>query len=356
MKIKQGINELPTYTANDFPANIVLDANESAYNIPAEIRQEIISQLSSFTFNRYPQIDARDLRTAIGKLYNLTCDNVQISNGSSELIGCLCQVFGGSENTIMYPVPSFSMYEIYVKLAQAKLQPYKLQADFSIDVEQLIADAKKSDPSLLIICNPNNPTGNLTGFSDIKKLLDNITCPILLDEAYIEFADYSATELLSSYPHLIVLRTFSKAYAMAGVRLGYMLSSQEIISIVSRVILPYQVNAISLSIGLAAVGKLDLYTPYIQKTVKAREAISAELTAYGFTVVPSATNFVFFYHSAGREYMQQLAAYIKGNMIAVRDFSKSDILYNGIRLTVGNTAENQRVLSCIRAFCISKEK
>lgn len=347
LNVRADINTLPVYESNTHYAEIIVDANESPANLPAAILQKINELVTDYSFNRYPQINAYDLRARIGKMYNLPPENVQVGNGSSSLLNAFCQMFAGRK--IMYPEPSFSMYQVYTQLAQAQSIPYLLEADFSLNTQSLIKQIQEEQPDMVIICNPNNPTGNFTKIEELCQVLENTDCLVLLDEAYIEFNTESCISYLEKYKNLAILRTFSKAYALANLRLGYVLADSELIHLLGRLLLPYQVNGLTLLIGECIVDNLEAYQPQIQQIITARQALEQELSTLGFTVVPSATNFVFFYHQ-NKALMQDLAEFLAENLISVRNYTNKDILKNGIRLTIGTTEENIEVLSVIKEF------
>lgn len=347
LNVRADIQTLPVYESNTHYAEIVVDANESPTNPPAAILEKINKLVADYQFNRYPQINAYDLRTRIGNIYSLPPENVQVGNGSSSLLSAFCQMFAGRK--IMYPEPSFSMYQVYIQLAQAKGMPYILADDFSLDVDNLIAQIKLEQPDMVILCNPNNPTGNFTNSEAIRRILEATDCLILLDEAYIEFNTDSCIDYLGEFKNLAILRTFSKAYALANLRLGYALADVELINLLNRLLLPYQVNGLTLLIGECVVENLAVYKPQIAQIIDSRQTMSAELQALGFSVIPSATNFVFFYHQ-DKVFMQDLAEFLAENLISVRNYTAKGILKNGIRLTIGTLAENKEILSVIKEF------
>lgn len=347
LNVRADIHNLPIYESNTHYAEIIVDANESPSNLPPVVLQKINKLITDYPFNRYPQINAYDLRVRLGNLYNLPPENVQVGNGSSSLLNAFCQIFAGRK--IMYPEPSFSMYQVYVQLAQAQGIAYMLEDDFSLDTQNLIEQIKQEQPDIVIICNPNNPTGNFTRIEAIRQVLESTDCLILLDEAYIEFNSESCIRYLDKFPNLAILRTFSKAYALANLRLGYVLGNAQVLDMLGRLLLPYQVNGLTLLIGECVVENLDAYQPQLTQIIDERQALSKELLELGFTVVPSATNFVFFYHP-NKEFMQDLVAFIAENLISVRDYTAKDILKNGIRLTVGTPEENNEILSVIKEF------
>ena len=352
MKIRNDIDLLPSYEANNFQATINLDANESAFNIPLPLQNKIVNLIQTYAFNRYPQINALKLRETLAKRYNLTPQQVQVGNGSSSLIANVCQLFAGAENKILYPQPSFSMYETYIRLAQCTPLAYQLTENFDLDISSLLQVIALEQPSLVIVCNPNNPTGNLTTPAQLELLLKNTTCPILIDEAYIEFSDNkSMCTLLNQYPNLIILRTFSKAYALANLRLGYILGNANFIGLLSKIILPYPVSGLNLAIAQCVSENLILYQSQLQAIIAERNRVNVALQQLGFTTVKSATNFIFFYCNSATK-MQALAQEFVNTEIAIRNFTNKPDLKHGIRLTIGTVNENNQVLKLLKQFAV----
>lgn len=351
--VREDINRLPSYATNAAPLKLILDANESPLNPPEVVLNELSETLKKYAFNRYPHITALPLREQLAAYYKLDVAQVQVGNGSSELIGAFCNLFAGRK--ILRPEPSFSMYSVYIRMAGAQETVYNLQKDFSVDMQGLVAQIKSEQPDLVIVCNPNNPTGNFTDIEQIKYLLENTSCPILLDEAYIEFAPDNALKLLGQYRQLIILRTFSKAFALANMRLGYVLAAPEVIELLSKMLVPYLVSGVSLAAGRAVLNNITAYEAQLAQLGRCREAVSGALLSAGFEVVPGSTNFVFFYHQ-DPQVMQTVAQCLKAASISVRDFTANDTLRNGIRLTLGVPEQNRMVMECIGKCMVNLRK
>lgn len=348
IKERDCLKSLKPYSVPYVDADIFLDANENPYPMPDKVRRAVMERLEEVFFNRYPEITAHTLRAALAASLGLDVEEVEVGNGSSELLSVCCQVFGGPGKKIAYPVPSFSMYEVYARMSDSTPVPYRLSEDFSLDVAALQEFLSIERPDILIICNPNNPTGNLTQAAELRSVLDKACCLVLADEAYMEFADQSLLPLLGSYPQLAVLRTFSKAYGLASARVGYMAASKHVAGLVGKVLLPYHVNALSLAVAEEVYRRREAYQPSIKAISLARDALAEDLVAMGCRVVPSAANFLFF--SAGSaQKSAQLARYLLQERIAVRDFTGSPAL-GGLRLTVGTEEENKKVLAAVKIF------
>ncbi|SDF35536.1 histidinol-phosphate transaminase [Sporolituus thermophilus] len=347
MKVRPGLEVLQPYTIDDREWAIKLDANERPAPLPSLIQAAVRERLSGLAFNRYPDMAMRSLRQKIAAVSGLAADNVLIGNGSSELLAALCYTFGGAGRGIVYPWPSFSMYGVYAKLADSAAAPVALGEDFGVDAAAVLAAAERHSSGLIILCNPNNPTGSVIPPAVIEKIVAAAPCPVVVDEAYYEFYGQSALPLLKQYTNLIVVRTFSKAYGLAAARVGYLLAASAIVSMVGRALLPYHVNALSLVAAEAVYDLRQELEPGIRQIIAERERLAGELGRLpGITVYPSATNFLLVKAVDGKRISAGLAAC----GIGIRDFSAAPGLAGCLRITVGTPAENDAVLKVMAAI------
>ena len=260
--VRQSIEAMEEYAVESVAADIIVNANESNYPLPQEIAEKITQRTARFPFNRYPPIKSENLCEVIAKELDVDIDCVKIGNGSSELLEKACYVFGGPGKKIAVPWPSFSMYGEYAALSDSEEVRYPLTAEGFVDADSVISFCKEQQPSLLIVCNPNNPTGNYNSLAAMEKILANVDCPVIMDEAYMEFADGkelapndlrpmhklwlvagSTLSLVGRYSNLMVFRTFSKAYGLAGLRCGYAVGALGLVRQLGKALLPYHVNA-----------------------------------------------------------------------------------------------------------------
>ena len=209
MKFRLGLEALQPYTIEEVNWLMKLDANERTDGWPPTVAMEFRERLAALPFNRYPEITAYSLRKKLAATVGCTAEQIQVGNGSSELLAAICYVFGGSGRKIIYPEPSFSMYPVYIRLADSQPVPVKLESDYSLSIDTFRNHAQHAD--LAIVCNPNNPTGNVLPPDSIAELARELTCPLVVDEAYFEFYKNSAVDLLKTNKNLIIVRTFSKA-------------------------------------------------------------------------------------------------------------------------------------------------
>ncbi len=379
-KARKGLEEIEEYTVEHIEADIIVNANECNWGLPVAVQTEIAEAAKGFAFNRYPPMKAERLCRLIAADFGVPEANVQVGNGSSELLQMACYAFGGSGRKIAFPSPSFSMYGVYTKLSDSKPLPYSLNEDGYIDSEAVIAFCNREKPNLLIICNPNNPTGNYNSLWQMEKILANVDCPVIMDEAYMEFAggyeaDFagSTMTLLAKYDNFICLRTFSKAYGLASMRVGYAVGSREMMRILGKVLLPYHVNAFSLLTAEIVYKHKQLFVERTNQIIAEREKMRNSLTELGFRVWDSATNFLMF--TALPEMADKLSLFGKNEALAAeegtakklagqtvfrflanrkilaRDFTRNPALEGGIRLTMGTPEENAIILETIKEVC-----
>lgn len=388
--VRQSIEAMEEYAVESVAADIIVNANESNYPLPQEIAEKITQRTARFPFNRYPPIKSENLCEVIAKELDVDIDCVKIGNGSSELLEKACYVFGGPGKKIAVPWPSFSMYGEYAALSDSEEVRYLLTAEGFVDADSVISFCKEQQPSLLIVCNPNNPTGNYNSLAAMEKILANVDCPVIMDEAYMEFADGkelapndlrpmhklwlvagSTLSLVGRYSNLMVFRTFSKAYGLAGLRCGYAVGALGLVRQLGKALLPYHVNAFTLMAAKTVYENKELYKERIKTIREERDKFADCLKALGFKVWPTATNFVTF--RAEGELMQQLAEayaakfserlpeqaaggklifkYLLANSILMRDFSTHPVLQGCLRITIGLPEENKQIIAKITELC-----
>lgn len=344
---RPGLEKMKPYSVEEKEWDIKLDANESPHNLPPLVRERVLNQLEYLAFNRYPDMGMRDLRAQIAESFTMKIQNVQIGNGSSEIIMALCQAFGGPGRSIVFPVPSFSMYAVYAQASDSQPVPVQLNEDYTVPRDKVLEAAQQSDAKLIILCNPNNPTGTVMSHEDIEYIVSQATCPVLVDEAYFEFYGQSAVDLMEKYDHVIIARTFSKAYGLAAARVGYVLANVDIIAMLDRVLMPYHINSLSLVTAEVLYQMRDEFMPGLEQIIAERQRLAGSLAAIpGIKVYPSETNFILIKTAKSKE----LSAYLSSKNIGIRDFSAAPGLLNCIRFTVGTPLENDDLIKAIVSF------
>ncbi len=296
--------------------------------------------------NRYPDPQGSALVEKIASYCNVGRRNVLLFNGSDEAIDILIRVFcRQGKDSVLVLEPTYSMYRICAEANGVEAVGVKLGGDFQPDMKAILATVKRKKPKLIFACSPNNPTGNLLDFARLGKIAKSVKAILVVDEAYAEFAGRSFSSQARSYPNAVVLRTFSKAWALAGARLGYCITSPEIIRLMQKVKLPYNINSLSQQSALGAFGRMDAMRKCVQETVRERKKLSEGLRALGMKVYPSDANFVLFALPDGidaKAVQEKLAGKYR---ILVRD--RSGLVPNALRVTVCTQKENDYFLKSL---------
>ncbi len=315
-----------------------LDANESGYDIPPAIKKKVLKKFSSINFNRYPDPGARALKAALAKGNGVKAENIILGNGSDELIHYLIQAFTNPGDKVVSPVPSFDMYRILALANGAKPVLVPLDERFDLDEKAMMKAAKGA--KLMFLAYPNNPTGNCFSGDAILRIIRDADCLVVLDEAYFEFSNKSFLCMLKKRKNLVILRTFSKAYSMAGLRLGYMMASPEIIDAVNKVRLPYNVNSLTQA---CAVEMLKCPIKKTLDKIMLEKEIAYDLLKKDYPIVYGDANFLLI---KVEDTVSALKAFKKSG-ISVRAFG-SGPLSGFIRLTIGKPEENKAAIKILK--------
>ena len=333
-----------SYDPKYLPAKQYLSANENPSNVPEEVQLEIRKALKGFPFNRYPDPLGNELRDLIAEANGLSRENVLLGNGGDELLFNLALTWGGPGRTFLNVPPTFSVYEANARLTGTKIVNIPRKENFDIDEEAVLARMAEGDIDFAVITSPNNPTGKMANETFLKKLLDSSDALIMVDEAYFEFSRFSMRPYLDRYENLVILRTFSKAFSLAGVRMGYLLANASVIREFLKVRQPYSVDSVSQAIATAVYRNRSLFVPGINQIIEQRGVLLEELGKLpGVTVFDSDSNYVLFRVADAGQVWQEL--YERG--VLIRDFSRSQYLGNCLRVSVGSPEENQVFLDAL---------
>lgn len=338
--------KLEPYDPAFTPSRINLSANENTYGLPPEVHRKLAQALAEVPTNRYPDPLSGDLRAAIASWHGVDPSQVCVGNGGDELLFNLFLAFGGSGHVMVNVPPTFTVYRLYAELLETRVVDVPRDpVTYEVDVDALVDAARGAN--LVVVTSPNNPTGNLMPVDAVARLCQACPGVVLADEAYMEFAEPadSAEPLLATYDNLVVLHTFSKAYCLAGVRVGYVLSSPGVIGALAAVRQPYSVSVLDQAAGLVLAGEREALAPTIA-TIKAERArLSRGLAALpGVTAWPSAANFVLVRLSQAHQARETLR---DDYSILVRDFSQAPGLTDCLRITVGTPQENDAVVDAL---------
>lgn len=327
---------------------IFLDANENAYGAPIDSGQN---------YHRYPDPRQKKLKEKISEIYGLPIERIFLGNGSDEAIDLLIRVFcePKSDRLLLTP-PTYGMYEVCAKINDVPVQKIPLTPRFQLDMDALNA-VFEPPAKLMFLCSPNNPTGNAFPLEQVEQILNRFNGILVVDEAYIDFApDKTVFPLLGRYPHLVILRTFSKAWGSAKIRLGMAFSSPQVISLLNKIKMPYNVSGLTQEAAFRLLDNVSQKDEQIAEILKQREQLSRALARFPLAekVFPSDANFIL----VRFKYARELYRFLIENGIIVRD--RSSILHceNCLRITVGTEEENDRLLEVLDLFAekVKKER
>lgn len=342
------LDTLIPYDAKEVKADIIMSANENPYNMPRELQERISSHLNRFAFNRYPDATAPRLRKLIAEANGLDIDNVLIANGGDEIIMNLFLTWGGKGRKFMNFPPTFAMYENDAQVTGTEVISIPRRSDFKLDQDAIMKRLAKGDIDLIIITNPNNPSGNLVDEAFLMEMLKATDALVCVDEAYFEFSRATVRPLLERFDNLVILRTFSKAFSLAALRVGYMIASPEIVRTFKKVRQPYSVSAFSQWAAQVVYRDRALFENAIEEIVFERGKLIDEMRALkGVTVFDSESNFILFKVAhASRVWRELLHEY----SILIRDVSREEGLEDCLRVSVGTPAQNEAFLAALRSI------
>jgi histidinol-phosphate aminotransferase len=352
LPLRDALRPLSPYGAPQVPAQASLNTNENPYSPSATLQKAITDAVANVAanLNRYPDRDATKLRTDLAAYINelsgtkFSAENIWAANGSNEIIQSIFLAFG--QGSVLGFTPSYSMHPLIAKTTGAQWIDGKRNSDFSLNTADAVAEILANKPSLTFITTPNNPTGGAVTIESIQLLADAAKAVgglLVVDEAYAEFSqEISAVTLIANNPHVIVIRTMSKAFAFAGARVGYLVSDQAVKDAMMIVRLPYHLSALTQAAALVAIEHRAELLGGVSTLIAARENVVSELHAMGLTTIPSSANFVLF--TGFKQEAPQLWAEMLEKGVLIRDVGLSGYL----RVTIGNEAENQLFVSALK--------
>ena len=345
--IKTCVRDIRPYSLRLEPAPVKLNQNENPWDMPIEIKQEVFRRLQDRAWSRYPPFVPSSLIKRLAEFSDWTAEGTLVGNGSNELIQALLMVTITEGKRVLISEPTFTLYRQVATLLGGEVLSVPLSPELVYDLKAIRVASESFAPDVTILCSPNNPTGCRIADSDLVSLLEASTGLVVIDEAYFEFAGESVVPLLKQHRNLVVLRTFSKALAMAALRVGYLLTTPEIAREISKALLPYHVNFFSQT---AAEVAIEMYQIRLKPTVAAivaeRDRLFGELDRIsGLAPVPSRANFMVVRSSAEpRRVFEQLLQ--RG--ILVRDVTSYPMLQEYFRVSVGTPKENELLIEALR--------
>ena len=344
--IKPAVRAISAYTLPAYRAETKINQNENPWDMPDEIKQEVHGRLRNRAWSRYPDFVPSTLLDRLAAHAGWSPEGTLAGNGSNELIQATLMVTVGKGSRVVIPEPTFTLYRQIVTVLGGEVLSVPLTEEFQFDTAAIHERIAGGRADVLILCSPNNPTGCRIADDELIRLAKDFSGIVVVDEAYHEFSGRTVVPLLAELPNLIVLRTFSKALAMAGLRVGYLLTSPALAREVHKATLPYNLNFFSATAAEVACEKYDLLTPRIQKIVSERERLSLALRSLdGIEPVPSTANFMIAKTPIPpRSLFEQMLAHD----ILIRDVSKYPMLGQYFRVSVGLPEENDRLVSALK--------
>ncbi len=340
---KENLKKFKPYVVSKTKYEIKLDANESFLTLKEKTMEKILNKIKNIDFNRYPDADSEKVRRLYGEYAGVNIENMIAGNGSDELIQIIVSALVDKDEKIMMLNPDFSMYKNYTEIVGGKALVYELNDEFNLDVDKIIKNANEENVKVLFISNPNNPTGKIIKRDDILKILEECKCVVVIDEAYFEFYGETVVDKINEYRNLIVLRTCSKAMAMAAIRLGFLIANKCVLSEIKKVKPPFNVNSVTQAIGEAILEDKEVIKKSIDNIIEEREFLTNGLKKIeSINMYPTYANFILIKFNNAKKVYEILLE--KG--IIVRNFGDGR-LKNCLRITVGSRKENEKLIDIL---------
>jgi histidinol-phosphate aminotransferase len=348
--VRDDLVELAGYHSPQVEVAVRLNTNEAPAPPPPGFGQRVAEAAQTLDWHRYPDRGAQDLRQAIGALYGLGADQVFCANGSNEVLQTILLTYAGSGRRTLTFEPTYALHSHLSRIAGSTSVSIERRPDFTLDPDAAAAAVAEVRPAVTFLCSPNNPTGVVEPPETIEAVLRaviDVGGLLVVDEAYGEFAPYSAVDLLDDDRPLVVTKTYSKTWAMAAARLGYALAPAWLVAKLELVVLPYHLDALKQAAGLAALDFVDDMTARVSTIVEQRSRIEGTLRALGCEVWPSGANFVLFRPPQDGDVVWKA---LVERSILVRNTASWAHLDGCLRVTVGTEADNSRFLEALAAI------
>jgi histidinol-phosphate aminotransferase len=344
--IRDDLRALEGYHSPQVDVRVRLNTNESPLPPPAGWLESLQRELATIEWNRYPDRGAWELRSAIAALHGVAPEQVFAANGSNEVLQTVLLAYAGPGRRVATFEPTYQLHGHIARLTGAEVVEGERHEDFTLDLDEVERVLTAASPAVTFLCSPNNPTGLLEPEPVVRRVLSLVPGLLVLDEAYGQFADWSAVGLVDDDTPLVVSRTFSKTWSMAAARLGYLVGPRWLVDDLERVVLPYHLDTFKQIAGRLAVGYVGEMEARVKAVVDERQRLVEALGSLDVDVVPSAANFVLFRprSTAGRAVWQRLL----DRDVLIRDCSGWPRLGGCLRVTVGTPDENDAFVVALR--------
>lgn len=350
-RVQPHIQDLHPYVPGEQPQDegwVKLNTNENPYPPSPSVQSAIAGELDNL--RKYPEPTSNQLRIAIGQHFGFTEQNVIVGNGSDNILDLITRCFV-SDPGAAHTVPSYSLYPVLAGMSGQALSDVNFDRNMKLDIKALAATNAK----VVFLTNPNAPTGVAFTLLEIESALQAIDGLLIVDEAYVDFGAQSAVTLLEGYENLIVVRTFSKSYSLAGMRVGFALAAAPIISLLDRVRDAYNLDRLAQAAALAALQDVDYFEIQRQKVIKTRESVREKLDKLGWFTYPSSTNFLFTEPQntdgiTGADVAKDLFNHLLSEKVIVRMFAANPLTCSFIRVSIGTDEEMKLFLTAVESW------
>lgn len=346
LAVRSDLAGLEPYVSPQRPARYCMNTNESPYEPSPAFGIDLADAISAMHLNRYPDKDANELREALSLRTGWPQEGISVANGSNEVLLHLCLAYAGTGRSVLTFEPTYSLHSLIPRMTGAEVVQLRRDDIFEVDLDAAVAAIRERRPEIVMVCSPNNPTGGLEPLPSIGALLEEAPGIVIVDEAYSEFADPgdSARHLLAEHPNLVITSTFSKAWRVAGARIGYALGHRELMEGLGLVRLPYHLSALSQATALVALRHADESMRLAAAVAEERDRIAIELQAMGVKTFPSHANFVLFEVDDPRRVWSALLE--RG--VLIRIYAGTPGLEHGLRVTAGRRHEADVFLTAMQ--------
>jgi histidinol-phosphate aminotransferase len=344
-RLRDDLGLMEGYHSPQVTVAVRLNTNESPYPPPAAWWEAVQAELADVALNRYPDRSAARLRDALATFHGVRADQVFAANGSNEVLQTLLLAYGGAGRTALTFEPTYALHSHIARLTGTAAVTEEREADFTIDADRATAAVERHRPAVTFLCSPNNPTGRMESRALVEALAEQDGGLLVVDEAYGQFADWTAIDLVSDDRPLVVTRTYSKTWSMAAMRLGYVVGPAPVIADMDLVALPYHLDVVKQVAGRLALQYRDEMEARVAALVAERERLAAALALLPVETWPSGANFILFRPTErkGTEVWQGLL----DRSVLIRNCTSWPRLDDCLRVTIGTAAEDDVFLTAL---------
>jgi histidinol-phosphate aminotransferase len=318
---------------------VKLNTNENPYP-PSPDVMKVLAQITAERLRRYPDPQANEFRQAAGQVHGLPSEYIMCCNGGDELLRMAFQAFCDETRPVAYPVPTYSLFPVLARLQNCK--PIEVPFDTEFNLPAKLAS---TDAALTIVCNPNAPSGTFVAVEELASLADEVSGVLLVDEAYVDFAEVNCIELVKNFDNVIILRSMSKGHSLAGMRFGYAIAQPDLITGLMKVKDSYNVDAIAIALATAAIKDQEYFKENVEKVKAERARLTIQLRKLGFDVLDSQSNFVL--AKCKNCKADQVYEKLVQRNIYIRYFAHPG-LEDKLRISVGTQEQNDKLLCALK--------